>query len=210
MRQRKDPQRQPAKRVFNVLLREWNRRSRQVAFGPVCVALSGMTRRAGNCLGPRCLRRDLYGEPTSETQPSWPFRPVAAVSSPGGDPILVWRCEHASGKPGTDQHSSVSERYLLLFWKHNLYPVPRQLICLVQPGTCGLRGASVPPAPQRSISGGVCISALPFLAVSGSLRSFPRTTFTPQRLWLCPPSSSRFAHFRQPWRPLLSVECPVE
>jgi hypothetical protein len=38
-----------------------------------------------------CLRRDLYVEPTSETQPSWPFRFVAAVSSFGGDAILFWR-----------------------------------------------------------------------------------------------------------------------
>jgi hypothetical protein len=37
-----------------------------------------------------CLRRGLYVEPTSETQPSWPFRFAAAVSSLGGDCILFW------------------------------------------------------------------------------------------------------------------------
>lgn len=87
VRKRKDPQRQVAKRVLNILLREWNRRLRQVAFGPVCMALSGVTRMACGRLQLRRMRRELYVEPTSETQPSWPFRLAAAVS-PGGDHIL--------------------------------------------------------------------------------------------------------------------------
>ena len=54
----------------------------------------------------RCRRRFLYVEPQSETQPSWPFRSVAAASC-RRQPHSRLLSQGDFGTSGIDQHQSV-------------------------------------------------------------------------------------------------------
>ena len=124
------------------------------------------------CSPLRCRRRFLYVEPQSETQPSWPFRSVAAASC-RRRPHSRLLSQGDFGTSGIDQHQSVLEKNLL-WLKGFLILVPRSFAAIpfIQQHEGSSPSRSVRrAAPHRAWPGGVCMTALPY-------RSFQLVVFT--------------------------------
>ena len=135
----------------------------------------GLARIACSSAWLRCMRRGLYVQPTSETQPSWPLRSVAASCRRRLRSLLLFLTNQESQEPNPDP--SFSEKNLLLLRRttsFTLYSCHSSLILQIESSSSR---SVFPPAPQCSLPGGVCMSALPFSHVTALRLSFsPRLT----------------------------------